>query len=143
MGRGCQVRAHRADVRYAPLPRKTFVGAARSLGSCISDQWKQRKTHHRAYRQTYCFKHKIFGLSKISLNMNYNTEIRSFVNANKNRAEQVSFETLKNSFGTEIGQKIAFNTIYVKRYFLCSLAITLIETLLSLGPKFLCYHLLK
>ena len=66
------------------------------------------------------------------------------------RAKLNSFEKLKNNFGTEIGPKIAFNTIYEKRYFLCFLAMTfLIGTLLPLGlrtgnllqkwAKFLCY----
>ena len=72
------------------------------------------------------------------------------------RAKLNSFEKLKNNFGTEIGPKIAFNTIYEKRYFLCFLAMTfLIGTLLPLGlrtgnllqkwAKFLCYmlHFLK
>ena len=37
-------------VHAGTLPGKTLVGTARSLGLCISDQWKQRKTHHKAYR---------------------------------------------------------------------------------------------
>ena len=68
--------------------------------------------------------------------MNYNAEIYSFVNANKNRTGKVSFEKLKNNFGTEIGPKIVFHTIYEKRYFLCFLAMAfLIETLLPFGRR--------
>ena len=48
------------------------------------------------------------------MNKNYNTEILSFVNANKKRTEKLSFEKLQNNFGTEIGPKIEFNTIYGK-----------------------------
>ena len=61
------------------------MGAAHSLGLYISDQWKQQKIHHRAYQQHIALGIKL--LSKTSLIMNYNTEIPSSVNANKNRTE--------------------------------------------------------
>ena len=44
--------------------------------------------------------------------MNFSPEIYSFFNANKNRTGKVSFGKLKNNFGTKIGPKIVFNTIY-------------------------------
>ena len=70
---------------------------------------------------------------QISLSKNYNIEILSFVNVNKNRTEWLSFEKPQNDFGREMGLKLAFNAIYEKPYFLCFLIITfLIGTLLSL-----------
>ena len=59
--------------------------------------------------------------------MNYNKEIRSFVNANKNRTEQDFFEKLKNNFGTDIGPKIAFYVIYEKQYFFVFLSHNLLD----------------
>ena len=72
-------------VHVKKLLGKTLVGAAHSLGLYISDQWKQQKIHYRTYRQHIALGIKL--LSKISLIMNYNTEIPSSVNANKNRTE--------------------------------------------------------
>ena len=72
-------------------------------------------------------------MSKTTSSKNYNTE---FANDTKNKTEYLSFEKLQNNFGTEIGTKIALNTVDEKPYFLCFLAITFfIETLLSLGLR--------
>ena len=45
-------------------------------------------------------------MRKISQSNNYNTEILSFFNANKNRTEQLSFKKLQYDFGIEIASKI-------------------------------------
>ena len=67
------------------------------------------------------------------MSKNYNIEILSFVNVNKNRTEWLPFEKPQNDFRREMGLKLAINAIYEKPYFLCFLIIAfLIGTLLSL-----------
>ena len=127
------------------LPGKALVGTARLLGVCISDQCKKR---YDLWVNIF-FRHKIIR-PKQNSSKKYNLEILSFVNSNKNRPEYLSFEKLQYDFGTEIGPKIAFNTIYEKPWLLRFLTITfLIEASLPLGlrtgnmvqkwAKFLCY----
>ena len=103
---------------YNTLLKHTYISCTlKLLGACILDEWKQRKTYHRLICKHIAPGIKWFGLSKSSSSANYNTEILSFVYANRSRTEKLSFEKLENDFETEIGPKIEFNTVYGKLYF--------------------------
>ena len=148
----CQARTHPAGFRYGPRWETAGESTRRDCTFAWSVHFRPvQKTENPPYDLSVniFFRHKIIR-PKQNSSKKYNLEILSFVNGNKNRTEYLSFKKLQYDSRTEIGPKIAFNTIYEKPWLLRFLAITfLMEASLPLGlrtgnmvqkwAKFLCY----